>query len=195
MITASVGNDLPYFTDRDGNTIWYYDPGPGNVADVFKLLSTGNFIVSFSEQNGDSAIREIDLQRVAPVQRHVRRAPDRVLQRRAQPLVELDDVHVRDARGEVLREHPQTTADLEHDVRGRELREAADDAEHVRVDEKVLPELAVRTDRELAHPPHRRLGHHPKTRAAVRSITPPSSTTDTPRSSARNSAVCVTNAG
>jgi hypothetical protein len=61
MITASVGNSLPYFTDRDGNPIWFYNPGGGYVVDVFKQLSTGNFIVSADISTGDSLIREIDL--------------------------------------------------------------------------------------------------------------------------------------
>ena len=41
---------------------------------------------------------------------------ERVAQRGLQLAVELDDVHVRDALGEVLAEHAEAAADLEHDV-------------------------------------------------------------------------------
>ena len=70
--------------------------------------------------------------------------------------VDLDDVHVRDARREVLREHAEPAADLQHDVVGRELGGARDHAEDVRVDQEVLAELAVRAHAELRR--RRRLG-------------------------------------
>ena len=48
--------------------------------------------------------------------RDVRVRRRRVAQRLAQALVDLDDVHVRDALGEVLGEHAEAAADLQHDV-------------------------------------------------------------------------------
>ena len=72
--------------------------------------------------------------------------------------VDLDDVDVRRARGEVLAEHAQAAADLQHDLPGVELGGALDDAEDVRVDEEVLAEVAARAHAELAHAPQARLG-------------------------------------
>jgi hypothetical protein len=46
MVTVTVGDTPAYFTDRDGNTIWYYNSGAGDSVQTFKLLSTGNFLVS-----------------------------------------------------------------------------------------------------------------------------------------------------
>ena len=60
--------------------------------------------------------------------------------------VELDGVDVRDALGEIARQHAEPGADLEHDVVGLELGEAADHAEDVLVDEEVLAELLLRRD-------------------------------------------------
>ena len=84
---------------------------------------------------------------------------ERVAQRRLEPAIELDDVHVRRALGEVLAEHAEAAADLQHDVVGLEFGEPPDHVEDVRVDEKVLPELAVRPDAELTHAPDARLRH------------------------------------
>ena len=84
--------------------------------------------------------------------------------------VELDDVDVARAFGEVLREHAEAAADLEHDVVVGQLGGAADHVEDVRVDEEVLAEVAVRADAELAHPSHARLcglRHQPKSLAAL----------------------------
>ena len=61
--------------------------------------------------------------------------------------------------GEVLAEHAEAAADLEHDVVVLEFRSAADHVEDVRVDEEVLAQLAVRPDAELAHAPDARLCH------------------------------------
>ena len=90
------------------------------------------------------------------VQRDVRVRVDRVAQRRLQPAVELDDVDVRGALGEVLGEHAEAAADLEHDVVAAELGGARDHVEQVRVDQEVLAELAVRADPERLM--RRRLG-------------------------------------
>ena len=84
------------------------------------------------------------------------------LQRGLEAAVELDDVHVRGAFGEVLAEHAEAAADLEHDVVLGQLRGAADHVEDVRVDEEVLAQLAVRPDAELLHPADARLTHQPK---------------------------------
>ncbi len=121
-------------------------------------------------------------------------------------LIELDDVHVAHARGEVLGEHAESAADLEHDVPGLELGGPLDHAEDVRVDQEVLPELAVRSHAEAPHPTQARLhwllrhreppgAHQPNTRAALRSTAAPSSAGVVPRSSATNASVCTTKAG
>jgi hypothetical protein len=104
---------------------------------------------------------------------------ERVAQRRLEPSVELDDVHMGGALGEVLRQHPEPTADLEHHVGGLELGGAADDVEDVGVDEEVLAQLAVGPDAELAHAAQARLrgelAHQPSSRAALASTAASSS--------------------
>ena len=87
----------------------------------------------------------------------------------------------------------------------RQLGGALDHAEDVRVDQEVLPELAVGMHVEPAHAPQPRLdgsrarhGAHPQpnTRAALRSTRRVRARpTDTPRSSAMKAAVWATNAG
>src|SRR5207244_2746728 len=57
--------------------------------------------------------------------------------------VELNGVDLRDPLGQVGGEDAEPRADLEHDVLGTELREAADHAEEVLVDEEVLAELLL----------------------------------------------------
>ena len=94
----------------------------------------------------------------------------RVAERGLEAAVELDDVDVPRAFGEVLGEHAEAAADLEHDVVLGQLGGAADHVEDVRVDEEVLAEVAVRADAELAHPPDGRLRglrHQPKSLAAL----------------------------
>lgn len=63
MITVPTVPSTPaYFTDRDGNPIWYYDVGQGNYPFTFKLLPDGNIILSITRPAlGDSVIREVDL--------------------------------------------------------------------------------------------------------------------------------------
>ena len=82
---------------------------------------------------------------------------ERVAERGLETAVELDDVHVPRALGEVLAEHAEPAADLEHDVLVVQLGGAADHVEDVRVDEEVLAEVAVRPDAEVAHPADARL--------------------------------------
>ena len=86
-----------------------------------------------------------------------------------EPAVELDHVDVRDARGQVLAEHAEPAADLQHDVLRRERRRAGDDVQEVGVDQEVLAQLAIRAHAELGQAAQARLGgelaHHPKRRA------------------------------
>jgi arylsulfate sulfotransferase len=50
-----------FFTDRDGNPIWYYDVDPNYYPFTFKLLPNGDFLFSMDNNNGDSFLREVDL--------------------------------------------------------------------------------------------------------------------------------------
>lgn len=60
MITVPVAGTPIFFTDRDGNIIWYYDVGQPNFPFVFKLLPNGHIILTFIYPTG-STLREIDL--------------------------------------------------------------------------------------------------------------------------------------
>jgi hypothetical protein len=111
---------------------------------------------------------------------------ERVVERRLQRAVDLDDMEVLDARREVLGEDAQAPAHLEHDVVRRQLGGATDHLEQVVVDQEVLAELAVRADAELAQAPQAGLpqagrlvanrgAHQPKTRAALASTVASSS--------------------
>jgi arylsulfate sulfotransferase len=54
--------DTPaYYTDRDGNVIWYYYTGAGNIAFPFKLLPNGNMLLSITNAATFSNLREVDL--------------------------------------------------------------------------------------------------------------------------------------
>ena len=87
--------------------------------------------------------------------------------------VDLDHVHVGDARRQVLAQHAEPAADLEHDVVLRQRRLAPDHAEQVRVDQEVLPQLAVGADAERLEAAQARLrrepAHQPNRRAAFAS--------------------------
>jgi hypothetical protein len=87
--------------------------------------------------------------------------------------VELDDVDVARQLREVLGQHAEPAADLEHDVVRPDLRRARDHAEQVRVDQEVLAEVAVRADGERLQPAqarlHREVVHQPNRRAALAS--------------------------
>ena len=115
----------------------------------------------------------MELDGVGEVERRVGVGVERVAQRRLEPAVELDHVHVLGVVGEVLRQHAEAAADLEHDVVLVQLRGATDHVEDVRVDQEVLAQLAVGPDPELAHPAQARLrgevAHHPSSRAALAS--------------------------
>ena len=120
-----------------------------------------------------SSCGQVELHGVGEVERGIGVGVERVAQRGLEPAVDLHDVHVLRPVGEVLGQHPQPAADLEHDVVGAQLGRAPDDVEDVRVDEEVLAELAVGPDPELAHPAQARLrgevAHHPSSRTALAS--------------------------
>ncbi|MGB2603559.1 MAG: aryl-sulfate sulfotransferase [Candidatus Sulfotelmatobacter sp.] len=50
-----------FFTDRDGNVIWYYDVGSTNFAFPFKLLPNGNILLNITNGVSVSILREVDL--------------------------------------------------------------------------------------------------------------------------------------
>ena len=104
-----------------------------------------------------SSARDVELHRVGEVERGVGVRVERVAQRGLERAVELDHVDVAHARGEVLAEHAEAAADLEHDVVGLQLRGARDDLEDVRVDQEVLAEVALRAHPEGPHAPQARL--------------------------------------
>ncbi len=60
MMTITEANNPAFFTDRDANTIWYYDVGKGNYPFMFKLLPDGNIILDIVSPT-DSTLREVDL--------------------------------------------------------------------------------------------------------------------------------------
>src|SRR5207249_608589 len=155
---------------------------------------------------------------VGEVQRRVGERVESVAQGGLERTVDLYDMDMRGTRSEVLGEHAEAAADLEHHVLRAELGGALDDAEDVGVDEEVLAELAVGPDPELAqaaqaglHGVVAAMGHpappydgdvfrpvdagHPKTCAAVCSTSRSSSSRAMPRRSATKRAVCATNAG
>ena len=112
-------------------------------------------------------------------------AAQRASQRRLEPPVDLDRVHVRAALGEARRERAHAGADLERHVVGAQRREPLDHAEQVVVHEEVLAEARVRPEAELGQPRERDLtrGVHgkAKTRAALASTCAASSPASTPR--------------
>ena len=114
-------------------------------------------------------------------------AGQRIAQVRLEAAVELDGVDEAHTFGEIRGEDAEAGADLEHDVFGSELREAARDAEDVVVDQEVLAEIAVGRDGQL----HGR----PKAAVAFASIARSSSSRSSPRASARVARVWTTCAG
>jgi hypothetical protein len=61
-IAATSNQMQAFYTDRDGNPIWYYEMPPGCYPFTFKILSNG--LILFNVVNpalGDSILREIDL--------------------------------------------------------------------------------------------------------------------------------------
>lgn len=64
MITVPVSGTPIFFTDRDGNTIWYYDIVQPNYPFVFKLLPNGHILLTLTNPTTNptvSTLREIDL--------------------------------------------------------------------------------------------------------------------------------------
>ncbi len=62
-IDVTTASTPAYFTDRDGNIIWYYDNGAGNFAFPFKLLANGHMLLNvtgFINGTG-STLTEVDL--------------------------------------------------------------------------------------------------------------------------------------
>ncbi len=102
--------------------------------------------------------------------------------------VELDCVHVGNALRQIARQDAEPGADLENDVLVGKGREAPGDSQDVLVGEEVLAELAVRRHRVAAH-------GSSKASAAFDSICRPSSSTSSPRASARIVYVWTTFAG
>ncbi|MFY9908389.1 MAG: aryl-sulfate sulfotransferase [Candidatus Sulfotelmatobacter sp.] len=60
-IDVTYYNTPAFFTDRDGNVIWYYDTGAGNFAYPFKLMPNGNILLGITNAVSISTLREIDL--------------------------------------------------------------------------------------------------------------------------------------
>ena len=61
-IIAASNQMQAFYTDRDGNPIWFYDVGAGNYPFTFKILSNGNLLFNVVNPSvGDSLLREIDL--------------------------------------------------------------------------------------------------------------------------------------
>ena len=82
---------------------------------------------------------QVELERVAPVQVDVRAGGER-RQRRLQPPVDLDRVHVSRGGGEALGQHAFPGAHLEHDLPRAQLGVAHDRVEQVGVGQEVLAE-------------------------------------------------------
>jgi arylsulfate sulfotransferase len=65
LITAigQVGSLNCYYTDRNGNVIWYYDPGSANgeLPSLMKLLPNGHMLFTVSHNGVSDEMREIDL--------------------------------------------------------------------------------------------------------------------------------------
>ena len=80
------------------------------------------------------------LRGIAEHEAHIRAIPERGAERRLERRVDLDGVNVPHAIGEECRQHAEAGPDLEHDVRSVELRQPADHAQDVGIDEKVLAE-------------------------------------------------------
>jgi arylsulfate sulfotransferase len=59
--SSTLSNEPDFFTDRDGNVIWYYDNGPGAFTFPYKLLPNGNILMNLTNGVSVSTLREIDL--------------------------------------------------------------------------------------------------------------------------------------
>jgi len=65
MVTVASGNVPAFFTDRDGNVIWYYNVGSTSSPYMFKFLPNGHIVMMITTSptaiTAISSIREIDL--------------------------------------------------------------------------------------------------------------------------------------
>ncbi len=106
-------------------------------------------------------------------------------------------MHVRAEPGEAGGQRADAGSDLERDILRPQAGEALDHAQHVVVDQEVLPELAIRPQPELGEAGERDLARgvhfsNEKTRAAFASTCSPSSPASTPRISATARSVSST---
>ena len=125
--------------------------------------------------------REVERERVAPVQLGVREASQLGLERP----VDLDGVDVGDPLGEEAREDAEARADLEHDVvRARASASRSITPRMFSSTRKCWPSLLLRDD-----------GHSPKAAVAFASICAASSAASSPRASASAASVWTTYAG
>ena len=60
LIVPNSSTMQSFFTDRDGNPIWYYDIGANNLPSTMKLLPNGHMILSITRPDA-SILREMDL--------------------------------------------------------------------------------------------------------------------------------------
>ncbi len=130
---------------------------------------------------------EVEAKRVAELDVDVFVTRQPLGEMRLERAVELDGMNARDSLGEVRSQDAQPGADLEHHVVVVEHGEAVDHAEDVLVDEEVLAEIAIGSDRKA----------HGSEKAAVAfvSIRVPSSSASSPRASASAATVSRTFAG
>lgn len=64
LIDITTAGTPAFFTDRDGNPIWYYDVGQGSFPYTFKLLPNGHMVLSITSSINAptvSLLREVDL--------------------------------------------------------------------------------------------------------------------------------------
>src|SRR5439155_11168605 len=93
-------------------------------------------------RRGRVEVREVEPERVADLETDVRHGR----QVRGEGWVDLDRMDECDPFREVAREYAEAGADLKHDIVRRQLRQTADHAEDVLVDQEVLAELLLRAD-------------------------------------------------
>lgn len=62
VIAPTANETQAYFTDRDGNPIWYYEVGPSGYApETLKILPNGHLILSINSPPTNTTLREVDL--------------------------------------------------------------------------------------------------------------------------------------
>src|SRR5579862_1442672 len=62
-VDITIADTPAFFTDRDGNPIWYYDNGKGQFAFPFKMLANGHMLLNVTGfiGEGGSTLTEVDL--------------------------------------------------------------------------------------------------------------------------------------